>query len=123
MKANTIFHGMKILIPMVINIRIGVVLDQASLKEDATAEKESKPIRVCSEDDVTKAALKWTLVLADNDIPFRFSNIFSGVPLWSSDSILDHRSLPPCSNPGVGISEGCFVFHFVSLPLEVAWPI
>jgi len=21
----------------------------------------------------------------------------------------------PCSNPGVGISEGCFVFHFVSL--------
>jgi len=29
----------------------------------------------------------------------------------------------PCSNPGVGISEGCFVFHFVSLPLEVARPI
>ena len=25
----------------------------------------------------------------------------------------------PCSNP-VGISEGCFVFHFVSLHLEVA---
>ena len=29
----------------------------------------------------------------------------------------------PCSNPGVGISDGCFVFHFVSLPLEVARPI
>ena len=29
----------------------------------------------------------------------------------------------PCSNPGVGISEGCFVFHFVSLPLELAQPI
>ena len=29
----------------------------------------------------------------------------------------------PCSNPGVGISEGCFVFHFVSLPLEVTRPI
>ena len=29
----------------------------------------------------------------------------------------------PCSNPGVGISEGCFVLHFVSLHLEVAWPI
>ena len=26
----------------------------------------------------------------------------------------------PCSNPGVGISEGCFIFHFVSLHLEVA---
>jgi len=94
-KANKIFYGKKTLVPMVTDIRTGVVLDQASLKEDATAEKESKPIRVCSEDDVTKAALKWTLVLADNDIPFRFSNIFSGVPLWSSDSVLDHRSLPP----------------------------
>jgi len=29
----------------------------------------------------------------------------------------------PCSNPGVGISEGCFVFCFTSLPLEVAQPI
>jgi len=29
----------------------------------------------------------------------------------------------PCSNLGVGISEGCFVFHFVSLPLEVTRPI
>ena len=30
-----------------------------------------------------------------------------------------------CSNPGVGISEGCFVFRFVSLSLEIArsiWP-
>ena len=26
----------------------------------------------------------------------------------------------PCSNPGVGIFEGCFIFQFVSLPLEVA---
>jgi len=29
----------------------------------------------------------------------------------------------PCSNLGVGISEGCFVFDFTSLPLEVARPI
>ena len=36
-------------------------------------------------------------------------------------STTDHYH--PCSNPGVGISEGCFVFHFVSLPLEVARPI
>ena len=38
-----------------------------------------------------------------------------------SRCITDHYH--PCSNPGVGISEGCFVFHFVSLHLEVARPI
>ena len=39
------------------------------------------------------------------------------VACWTTD----HNH--PCSNPGVGISEGCFVFHFVSLPLDVARPI
>ena len=29
----------------------------------------------------------------------------------------------PCSNPGVGISEGCFVIDLASLRLEVARPI
>ena len=29
----------------------------------------------------------------------------------------------PCSNLGVGLSEGCFIFDFDSLPLEVAQPI
>ena len=29
----------------------------------------------------------------------------------------------PCSNLGVHLSEGCFIFDFVSLPLEVARPI
>ena len=29
----------------------------------------------------------------------------------------------PCSNLGVGKSEGCFVFDFASLPLEVARPV
>jgi len=29
----------------------------------------------------------------------------------------------PCSNLGVGISEGCFIIDFASLPLEVARPI
>ena len=29
----------------------------------------------------------------------------------------------PCSNLGVGISEGCFNFDFASLPLKVARPI
>jgi len=39
------------------------------------------------------------------------------VACWTTDHY------HPCSNPGVGISEGCFVFHLVSLPLEVARPI
>jgi len=39
------------------------------------------------------------------------------VECWTTDHY------HPCSNPGVGISEGCFVFRFVSLPLEVAQPI
>jgi len=34
------------------------------------------------------------------------------VACWSTDHY------HPCSNLGVGISEGCFVFHFASLPLE-----
>ena len=29
----------------------------------------------------------------------------------------------PCSNLGVGIYEGCFIFTFASLPLDVARPI
>jgi len=29
----------------------------------------------------------------------------------------------PCSNLGVGISEGCFIFDFASLRLEVVRPI
>ena len=39
------------------------------------------------------------------------------VACWTTDHY------HPCSNPGVGISEGGFVFHFVSLHLEVARPI
>ena len=46
-----------------------------------------------------------------------------GAPSWSSGSVLDHRSLPPVFESRRGISEGCFVFRFVSLPLEVARPI
>ena len=53
----------------------------------------------------------------------KFTLRMIGVPPWSSGSVLDHRSLPPCLNPSVGISEGCFVFHFVSLALEVTRPI
>ena len=37
--------------------------------------------------------------------------------------ITDHQH--PCSNLSVVISVGCFIFHFASLPLEVAqliWP-
>jgi len=35
--------------------------------------------------------------------------------------IRDHYH--PCSNLGVGISEGCFILDFASLPLEVVRPI
>ena len=39
------------------------------------------------------------------------------VACWTTDHY------HPCSNLGVGISEGCFIFDFASLPLEVARPI
>jgi len=35
--------------------------------------------------------------------------------------ITDHHH--PCLKLGMGISEGCFIFDFTSLPLEVARPI
>ena len=39
------------------------------------------------------------------------------VACWTTDHY------HPYSNLGVGISEGCFIFDFASLPLEVARPI
>jgi len=39
------------------------------------------------------------------------------VACWTTDHY------HPCSNLGLGISEGCFIFDFDSLPLEVARPI
>ena len=39
------------------------------------------------------------------------------VACWTTDHYY------PCSNPGVGISKGCFIFDFALLPLEVARPI
>ena len=39
------------------------------------------------------------------------------VACWTTDQ---YHS---CSNLGVGISKGCFIFDFASLPLEVALPI
>ena len=39
------------------------------------------------------------------------------VACWTTDHY------HPCSNLGVGISEGCFIFDFASLPLKVARPI
>jgi len=38
-------------------------------------------------------------------------------------SALDHRSLPPEFESRGGISEGCFIFDFASLPLTVDLPI
>ena len=48
-------------------------------------------------------------------LPVRLHGL--AVVCWTTDHY------HPCSNPSVGISEGCFVFHFISLPLEVARPI
>ena len=33
-------------------------------------------------------------------------------PPWSNGCVLDHSSLPSCSNLGVGISKECFIFDF-----------
>jgi len=106
-KANTILHGKKTLIPMVTNIRTGVVLDQGSLKQDArgvsvdfllspwakqdcnnmramanilTAKRKGKQSvqkMFSREDVVTKDELKWMVAFANNNIPFRFSDTFS----------------------------------------------
>jgi hypothetical protein len=50
-------------------------------------------------------------------ITFRRRLRGQAVARWTTDHY------HPCSNPGVGISEGRFIFHFVSLPLEVTRPI
>ena len=43
---------------------------------------------------------------------------------YGTGSALDHIShYNPSSNLGVGISDGCFIFDFATLPLEVARPI
>ena len=39
------------------------------------------------------------------------------VACWTTDHYY------PCSNLDVGISEGCFIFDFASLPLKVTRPI
>ena len=39
------------------------------------------------------------------------------VACWTTDPY------HPCSNLGVGVSDGCFVFDFAALPSEVARPI
>jgi len=56
----------------------------------------------------------------DTNVVFIYSKIeFFGltVACWTTD----HYHL--CSNLGVAISEGCFIFDFDSLPLEVTQPV
>jgi len=66
----------------------------------------------------------WSLCYQEGLVVYSpLSSDHSRAPPWSSDSMLDHRSLSPCSNLSMGISESCFIFDFASLPLEVAWPI
>jgi len=48
-----------------------------------------------------------------------------GAPPWSNSSVLDHRSLPQCSNLGVGISVGYYLWRSLSqfsLPSAQTWP-
>ena len=40
-----------------------------------------------------------------------------------TDSVLDHYHGVLSSNLILGISEGCFIFDFAALPLEVICPI
>ena len=63
--------------------------------------------------------VRGTLASLGVSILYKHYSSFQRAPPWSSSSVLDHRSLPQCSNPIVGISEGFFIFDFTSLPLEV----
>ena len=56
-------------------------------------------------------------LIEDNRADICSSDNCLAVACWTTDHY------HPCSNLGVGISEGCFVFDFASLPLEVARPI
>ena len=61
--------------------------------------------------------LQWVYIYMAHPegIPGRLRGL--AVACWTTDHY------HPCSNLGVGISEGCFIFDFASLPLEVARPI
>jgi len=52
--------------------------------------------------------------------PFLIFNIFHIHSNGLTCSVAGHISIAPGLKP---IPEGCFIFHFASLPLEVARPI
>ena len=71
-------------------------------------------------------------------LPIYLSFYLSSLPPLSADLVLSgssgrlhgltgsavgHRSITTGFKPGRAMSEGCFIFHFDSLPLEVARPI
>ena len=61
---------------------------------------------------------RYKIIISSAVLDIQLGHLHSlAVACWTTDHY------HPCSNPGVGISEGCFVFRFVSLPLEVARPI
>ena len=63
---------------------------------------------------------QWILVMNQISLlPWRIWGRLRGltVACWTTDHY------HPCSNPGVAMSEGCFIFDFASLSLEVARPI
>ena len=51
------------------------------------------------------------------------SNMPVGCPSGLAVAFLITDHYHPCLNLGMGISEGCFVFGFASLPLEVTRPM
>ena len=53
----------------------------------------------------------------DNPVSFRGVSVVQLVAFWNIDYYHSR------SNLGVGMSEGCFIFDFDSLHLEVARPI
>ena len=56
-----------------------------------------------------------------NDIQ-RSESLNMRAPPWSSGSMLATDHYNPCSNLGVGISEGRFIVGFASLPCAQKWP-
>ena len=80
------------------------------------------PCETCSAFWKYYGHFKIPIVLCMNHEPYSprsFFMVFMGplrrltLAFW----VTDHYH--PCSNLGVGISEGCFIFHFASLPMEL----
>ena len=75
---------------------------------------------------MSECACVCMFVCVMSNIPDSKSQLYDNVITNSTETIAhsmitDHYH--PRSNLGVCLSEGCFIFDFVSLPLDVARPI